>query len=343
MNEIAMPIDQGRTEHGSIEARIGTEFMPPVLSREQASSLRPSNFLGALHTVIACVLTILALGLARNESLGLWFVGQVLFAFAFIKWFTLLHEAGHQTLFASRLGNGLIGRIAAFFAILPYSSWKAIHRLHHKWTGWQDIDPTTTSLVPRTLGIFERAVIRIAWACWLPLFSVLYRLQSFWHLQRLFKLFNDSQLRRSFIVDMVGLIAVYGLTLVFMGPLEVLRLVGVGYFLGFACMDVIMLSQHTHIPLELSHGAEVKPIPAPEQAPYTRSLLFAPWLSKVILSGFDAHELHHVYPFVPGPNLRKIAWTPPNEVSGFGWTLAAKAVRADVFLFENRNSSGLSI
>jgi len=346
---MAVRFNEARAEQGSIDARDASDSLfrlessPPVLSREQAIGLRPRNFLGALHTLIACGLTIGALCLARNESTGVWFVGQVLFALAFIKWFTLLHEAGHQTLFASRIGNGLIGRFAAFFAILPYSSWKAIHRLHHKWTGWQDIDPTTTSLVPRPLGRFERTAIRVAWACWLPLFSILYRLQSFWHVPRLFKLFNDSQLRRSFVVDIVGLASCYGLTLALIGPLEALRLVGLGYFLGFACMDVIMLSQHTHIPLELSHGADVKPIPAPEQAPYTRSLLFAPWLSKVVLSGFDAHELHHVYPFVPGPNLRQIPWTPPNEVPGFGWTLAAKSVRADVFLFQNRNTSGLSI
>lgn len=315
----------------------------PTAHRDQVITLRPRDSLGVMHTLIAGGLTVLGLWLGRNESLTLWFVGQVLFALAFIKWFTLLHEAGHQTLFASRWGNGLIGRIAAFFAILPYSSWKAIHRLHHKWTGWQDKDPTTASLVPRELGTFERFAIRFAWACWLPLFSLLYRLQSFWHLPRLFKLFDDARSRRAFVLDMIGLGALYGVTIAVLGPLGVLRLVGLGYFLGFAWMDVIMLSQHTHIPLELSHGADVKPIPAPAQAPYTRSLLFAPWLSKIILSGFDAHELHHVYPFVPGPCLREIPWTPPNEVPGFAWIRAAKAIPADVFLFQNRKTSGLSI
>lgn len=334
---------QKLADRGVDGVRPRSKSAPPAANSLSVIDLRPRDFLGAVHTLIACGLTILGLWLGRNESIGLWFVGQVCIALAFIKWFTLLHEAGHQTLFAWRLGNGVIGRVASFFAIVPYSSWKAIHRLHHKWAGWQDKDPTTTSLVPRPLGTFERFAIRIAWACWLPLFSLLYRLQSFWHLPRLFKLFEDTRSRRTFVLDMVGLGALYGMTIVLLGPLGVLRLVGLGYFLGFALMDVVMLSQHTHIPLELSHGADVKPIPAPEQAPYTRSLLFAPWLSKTILSGFDAHELHHVYPFVPGPLLREIPWTPPNEVPGFSWTRAAKAVRADVFLFQNRKTSGLSI
>ena len=316
---------------------------PPPADSEYVIGLRPANGLGVLHTSAATMMTALGLVLSTNHSMVIWFVGQVLFAIGFAKWFTLLHEAGHHTLFASRAWNTIVCRCASVIAVLPYSSWKAIHRMHHKWAGWQDKDPTTTSLVPRPLGAFERAVIRIAWFCWLPLFSVLYRVQSFWHLPRLFRLFHDSSTRRAFVVDILGLLALYGLCVVLVGPQNLLRLVGLGYFMGFAWMDVIMLSQHTHIPLKLAQGAEVKPIPAPEQAPYTRSLLFAPWLSIGILSGFDAHELHHVYPFVPGPRLREIPWTPPNEAPGWAWTRAAKAVPADVFLFQNRNTSGLSI
>ncbi len=316
---------------------------PPAAKSEGVARLRPTNGLGALHAFGAFLVTVLALTLSMAESLGIWFVGQLVFAVAFVKWFTLLHEAGHHTLFASRTWNTVLGRCASVVAVLPYSSWKAIHRLHHKWAGWQDKDPTTTSLVPRRLGTLERAVIRLAWVCWLPLFSVLYRVQSFWHLPRLFRLFGDTRTRRVFVMDVLGLLILYGVCVVFVGPGQLLHLVGFGYFLGFAWMDVIMLSQHTHIPLKLANGADVKPIPAAEQAPYTRSLWFAPWFSIGVLSGFDAHELHHVYPFVPGPRLREIPWTPPNEVPGWAWTRAAKAVPADIFLFQNRNSSGLSI
>jgi len=319
------------------------DVLPPAAKSECVTSLRPTNGLGTLHAFGAVVVTALAVTLSMADSTGIWLVGQLVFAVAFVKWFTLLHEAGHQTLFASRIMNTVVGRCASVIAVVPYSSWKAIHRMHHKWTGWQDKDPTTTSLVPRPLGTFERMAIRVAWVCWLPLFSVLYRVQSFWHLPRLFRLFDDPQKRRVFVMDVLGLLVLYGVCVAFVGPMHLLHHVGLGYFFGFAWMDVIMLSQHTHIPLKLANGADVKPIPAPEQAPYTRSLWFAPWFSIGILSGFDAHELHHVYPFVPGPRLREIPWTPPNEVAGWAWTRAAKAVPADVFLFQNRNTSGLSI
>lgn len=316
---------------------------PPPADGKFVLAMRPTNTLGVKHTFVAVMLTTLGWVLSITDFVVLWFVGQVLFAVAFVKWFTLLHEAGHQTLFASRVLNTLVGRAASVIAVLPFSSWKAIHRMHHKWAGWQDKDPTTSSLVPRPLGAFERTVIRVAWFCWLPLFSVLYRVQSFWHVPRLFRFFDDARARRTFVLDILGLVALYGFCIVFVGPKELLRLVGLGYFVGFAWMDVIMLSQHTHIPLKLAQGADVKPIPASAQAPYTRSLRFAQWLSIGILSGFDAHELHHVYPFVPGPRLREIPWTPPNEAPAWAWTWAAKAVPADVFLFQNRKTSGLSI
>ncbi len=307
------------------------------------SRLRPRDVEGALHILIALSLTAAAIWLSLRSSSALWFVGQIVFATAFVKWFSLLHEAGHHTLFATRSLDTLAGHLASVFTVLPYASWKAIHRMHHKWTGYQDKDPTTSSLVPRPLGALERGAINLAWRAWLPLFSVLYRAQSFWHLPRLYRLFPDNRARRAFVFNTIILLAFYGACAVLVGPSLLLRLFGLGLWIGFAWMDVIMLSQHTHIPLELSQGADVTPIPAPEQAPYTRSLRFSHFVSTFVLTGFDAHEMHHVFPFVPGPRLREIPWTPPNEAPAWAWIRAAKAVPAEVFLFQNRKTSGLSI
>jgi len=316
---------------------------PPSPRDEPIPRLRASDALGALHTGIALALTGSSLWLVARDSTFSWIAGQILFALGFVKWFSLLHEAGHHTLFATRWLDTLVGHLASVSSVLPYSSWKAIHRLHHKWTGYQDKDPTTSSLVPRPLGELERATMNVAWKLWLPLFSFLYRAQSFWHLPRLFRLFEDARARRAFVVNVLVLVALYAALVALVGPLALLRKVGLGLLLGFSWMDVIMLSQHTHIPLELANGADVTPIPAPEQAPYTRSLLFPGWISSGLLTGFDAHEKHHVYPFVPGPRLGEIAWSPPNEVPAFAWIRAAKAIPADIFLFKNRKTSGLGI
>ena len=104
-------------------------------------------------------------------------------ALALLQWFVLLHEAGHLTLFRSRTANVIAGHLAGFFALIPFASWRRVHGLHHLWTGWQDLDPTTAPLVPRRLGTVERILVDWAWKLWLPLFSVLYRVNNYWRVR----------------------------------------------------------------------------------------------------------------------------------------------------------------
>jgi fatty acid desaturase len=48
---------------------------------------------------------------------------------------------------------------------------------------------------------------------------------------------------------------------------------------------------------------------------------------------FDAHELHHLYPSVPGYLLRRIAYVPPNEESWRRWVREVKRMSGTRFLF----------
>ena len=63
----------------------------------------------------------------------------------------------------------------------------------------------------------------------------------------------------------------------------------------------------------------------------------------VWLLHFDAHELHHMYPFVPGYRLMEIRYTPDNEVSWWRWIPAARAVPGEIFFFQNRDGSGFDV
>jgi fatty acid desaturase len=58
---------------------------------------------------------------------------------------------------------------------------------------------------------------------------------------------------------------------------------------------------------------------------------------------FDAHELHHMYPFVPGYRLNEVPYAAANEVSWRHWVPAARAIPGEVFLFQNRNESGFDV
>jgi acyl-lipid omega-6 desaturase (Delta-12 desaturase) len=304
--------------------------------------LRPSNLAGALAVAGVGLTTGLGIALARQPQVGFWAAGQLVLALAFVQWFVLLHECGHDTLFRTRRFHPIVGRIAGAFAAIPYACWTRIHGRHHRWTGWQDLDPTTAALVPRARPRVERAIVNICWKLSIPLFSVIYRLENYWHLPRLFRLFASRAERTRMVRDAAILLLLYAAVIWLVGPLRLLATAGPAVLLSLMAEDVLLLSQHTHIPQHVSHGAAVRPFPAIEQEEFSRSLRLPAWLSLLLLH-FDAHELHHMYPFVPGYRLHGVAYTPHNEVGYWGWIRAAKRVPGEVFLFQNRTESGWEI
>ena len=58
--------------------------------------------MGAAYCAFAAALTAVAAFLSSFPFGVAWALGQILFAFAFLEWFVLLHEAGHRTLFRHR-------------------------------------------------------------------------------------------------------------------------------------------------------------------------------------------------------------------------------------------------
>jgi len=305
--------------------------------------LRPSNLVGIVFVAGCSALTALALALAATDLLALWLLGQVLLAFALLQWFVLLHEAGHNLLFRTRRLNRLAGHVAGFFALIPFPCWKVVHGMHHRWTGWQDLDMTTATLVPRPLSGVERVTVNVCWRLWIPLFSVLYRVNNFWNLPRLFRYFRRREQRRQFVLGALFLLAAYAATVYFVGPLRLLLLAGPGLLLCLVMQDPLILSQHTHVPLKLSDGEPVAPFAPREQEVFTRSLRFPRWFSTLVLLHFDAHELHHMYPRVPGYHLSRVGLATHNEVSWWEWLRKAKRVPGAVFLFQNRNQSGYDV
>ncbi len=304
--------------------------------------LRPSDLTGVAHLALAVFMTSAGIGLSAQAPWASWATGQVLLAVGLVQWFLLLHEAGHATLFRHRWLNQWAGYLAGFFALIPFAIWKRIHQRHHKWTGWQDMDPTTATLVPRPLRAPERWLVRFCWKYWIPLFSVLYRLNNFWNPFRLVRLFPKPDVRRRLLVDLAGFAVVYVAITWLVGPAALLRAIGVAVVLAFVVEDVLLISQHTHIPMGHSHGKSVEPYATIAQQPFTRSLRMPRWMSHLALH-FDQHELHHMYPFVPGYRLSDVPFSPDNQVSWRTWVPAARAVPGDVLLFQSRNESGFDV
>lgn len=304
--------------------------------------LRASDPAAAAIVLIALAGTAAGMMLSFATGWAVWLAGQVILGFALVQWFVILHECGHDTLFRTRRWHAVVGRIAGFCSMIPYHAWVRVHARHHKWTGWQDLDPTTAALVPRELRRAERVLINICWRLWIPLFSILYRVTNFWNVRRLAAQFPHAADRRIFARDAGALLAGYGALAVWLGPEVLLRAFGVAVLISLIIEDLLLLSQHSHVPQHLSHGNTVKPFAAIAQEQFTRSLRL-PQLASAFVLHFDAHELHHMYPFVPGYHLRRIDVTTDNEVSWWQWITHSKQLRADVLLFKNRSQTGWDI
>jgi acyl-lipid omega-6 desaturase (Delta-12 desaturase) len=304
--------------------------------------LRPDDRSGMFVVVAALAGTAAAIALSLLDNWAWWAAGQLLLGLMLVQWFVILHECGHDTLFRTRWYHPIAGRIAAFFACIPYHAWTRVHGRHHKWTGWQDLDPTTASLVPRRLGRTERLIVNACWRLWIPIFSVLYRVTNYWHIPRLIRLFPKRADRIAIVRDAAVLLSLYATVVVVIGPAAVLQVAGAAILVSLAVEDLLLLSQHTHVPQNVSDGADVRPFPALEQEAFTRSLRLPKPVSRFLLH-VDAHELHHMYPFVPGYHLHRVTYSPENEIGWWQWVRGAKKLRGDVLLFQNRLESGYDL
>lgn len=319
----------------------GPNGLSPGRAADQ--TLAPSDLIGGLYVAGASSATMLALWLSTRTSAIAWLAGQLLLALVLLQWLVLLHEAGHGSLFRSRGLNTAVGHFAGFMALIPFASWRRVHGLHHVWTGWQDRDPTTAALAPRSRGRLEIAAVDLAWRLWLPLFSVVYRYGNYWHVGRLRSLFIAPAPRRAMLANIAVLLVAYVAAGWLLGPDQTLRLFGLATVLSFALQDPLILSQHTHLPQRLSEGRRVPPLDPAAQARCTRSLAFPRWFARCVLINFNAHELHHRFAAVPGYRLGRIACATPNEVHWWTWLAAAKRMRGSVFLFRNRDDTGFML
>jgi omega-6 fatty acid desaturase (delta-12 desaturase) len=301
--------------------------------------LRARDRAGWAATLGVAALFATGLWLALQDAWWIWAAGQLVLALSFLQWFVLLHEAGHNTLFRSRRLNRGVGQVAGLFALIPFQTWQRIHARHHKYTGWQDLDATTALLVPRPIKTWERRAMNLAWATCLPLFSILYRIQNFWNLPRVGRYLRREQDNRSARRNTWLLILLYVALAITVGPGSLFRCLGVGLLLSLMAQDVILLSQHTHMPTNLSAGVPVRAFTPMQQEQFTRSLRLPEWLSRLLLR-FDLHELHHMYVQVPGYDLHRIPYIARNQVNWLDWARGAKQLAGTAFLFGRRDQTG---
>jgi hypothetical protein len=186
----------------------------------EVGHLKPTVGAGAFHTGVSLAIFAGGAGLATAQDMLAYSAGQLLLAVAFLHAFVLLHEAGHDTLFEQRPLNRLVGHVAGFLTVIPFWNWQRVHARHHRYTGWQDLDATTASLVPRRVPRWQQRGIDFAWATWLPLFALVYRIQNFWNIPRVFRYVGNPVNRRRILINTATVVAGYAAVLLWVGSSE---------------------------------------------------------------------------------------------------------------------------
>ena len=59
-----------------------------------------------------------------------------------------------------------------------------------------------------------------------------------------------------------------------------------------------------------------------------------------VLLHFDAHELHHMYPFVPGYHLHRIPYRATHEVGWWTGVMGARRMKGEILLYQSRLQTG---
>ncbi len=293
---------------------------------------KASNKMALLFLLSPLLFFVSGLYLSLMNSLGLLFIlGQISLSVFFFQCFILLHETGHFSYFRSRFLNRISGNIFALLSFIPFTSWVAIHNLHHKWTGYRDKDPTTEGTVSPKFSAPLKFLVNFSWFFFVPLFTVGYRIGNYWNFKKLQRHLPAQKLPKIYFNIMLQILF-YVFVFYFSGKWIVYHLLP-AYVLSLMISDLFILSQHSHIEIPLSNGNNVKPIRFSEQVKYTRSVSLFRNLGRYIYFNFNLHELHHAYPILPAYYLDKVHLKMPNTVRFFTYLKDAKMMKGIDFIF----------
>ena len=247
------------------------------------------SLFGAGVLVLACV---------RTWSLLFW-LAQAHLGWSMFRFFVIVHECGHRTLFRSSKTCAVVGTIASVFCLVPFVPWSRVHRQHHKWVGIMDKDPTQELLLQmRSYSAATNFLYRLVWQLWIPVMYFVFIVRVFWGYP--FAMWRKGQRRDA----LDGLLS----TAICLAPRAVIAYafgwqVGVLWtlpmLLVFLFVDEnLSLPQHTGLfPFVSSERAS--PIPFHAQDAITRTT-HEPGVLAVLLSyNFTLHTEHHLFPGVP--------------------------------------------
>lgn len=271
-----------------------------------AGLLRVSDAKGLATVAGESVLTAaVAWGLSRTSPWSPAFVVlEILAGISIFRWFVILHESGHRTLF-SRVGvNSVSGHLGSVFCLIPYYAWRHIHFLHHRWVGVMDKDPTQAHLLKLwKAGRVQNVLFRLVWRLWLPIPFIKFLFEVFWGYPLRPAGIPGHKPARGWFSNAVCVVP-HAIAIAMVGPAA-----WATYFLPMLVMFYLVienmnLPQHSELFPFLS-DAHPAPVPFAEQDAVTRSTHLPDWIGVALALNFNRHTEHHLFPGVPWYSLNR--------------------------------------
>jgi fatty acid desaturase len=257
---------------------------------------------GTVPDLLALLVTVAAwLGsfpLMAQPGLLLELTGVWLCAHAIVLAAYLVHEAAHQSLFASPRANHWVGEVMNFVAGTPYASFERIRHMHIRHhVERADLTCFDPKELIRRHPMLRKVLEALEWA-YLPGVEVLMRLQLICR-----PVWVPSQ--RRYLPRAAGMLLLRAGLLVLLGlySVKAVLLYGVAVLLQMRVLNFFDAFHHT---FEQYRVLPEEPIPlngrtrAYEQANTYSNLVStrAPWLNLLVLN-FVYHNAHHHRPSMP--------------------------------------------
>lgn len=265
--------------------------------------------------------------------------GTILLSVFFAQTFILLHECGHLTYFANKTLNRIFGHLFGLLSVIPFYTWRHMHNLHHRWTGWRDLDPTTEKTVKPVESMIVQVVVNTCWWLFIPLFYLSYLYSNYWDLLKI-RRFVPARVFKLAIVNISLYLAFYFLVIYFF-PAFVLFYVLPAFVLSLVWKELLIMTQHTHVEIPVSGGADVRPIPFVNQVKYTRSFYTFTFVARYFLLNFNLHEVHHAYPGLAAYWLDQVDLDIPRKPEFGTWLVKAKSMKGVDYIFRTSKHTGV--
>lgn len=302
----------------------------------KANNFKAFSYLAVPLALVGTSAYLFALG----DPIYYWIATFLLSVF-FAQTFILLHECGHLNYFNGRITNKVFGQLFGLLSGIPFYTWRHMHNLHHRWTGWRDLDPTTEKTVKPGGSMITRIIVNTCWWLMIPIFYLSYLLSNYWNLSKINR-FVPANVHRLAVLN-VSLYLLFYLAVLYFFSGYVLYYILPAFVLSFVWKELLIMTQHTHIEIPVSDGNEVRPISFMEQVKYTRSFYTFTFLSRYFLINFNLHEVHHAYPGLPAYWMDKIDLDIPREPRFSKWLITAKSMKGEDYIFRTSKHTGIDI